>query len=234
MSKRFHLLWIVLLLSLLRQSSQAQDSPAWATLDKILHNYIGNIAFKGHMQLSLANDPSRVIEEMVASYLLAGHNMDCKLGYMEVIGTPDYFMTVDNRSRFIFITSANQTGEGAGLMDFTAFKKALQAEDVIIQLDSAGEKPHLAIDFKDDPQLKSCVLYYDPTSYVLDHASFECWDDAEPDNTDKIKLLKISYSAYRKPSAEEVNAIGRKVLTVDGGEVIPQASYQNYRIVSQL
>lgn len=234
MSRRLYIFWTAILLSAIYQPSQAQTTPAWAMLDKILYTYSGDIAFQGHMQLSLARDPSRVIEELPASYLVAGSNMDCRLGYVEMIGTPEYFMTVDNHSRSIFITGAEKKKEKRGLIDFTAFKQKLITADATLQLDSTGENPFLLIGFKDDPQMKSCKLYYNPLTYEIDHATFEFWDEADPDDTGQIKLLNISYSGYRKPSGEEVKAITRKILTIEGRKIVPEARYRDYRIISQL
>jgi hypothetical protein len=150
-----------------------------------------------------------------------------------MIRTRKYTLTVNNHYKTIFIARSGDESGKVNFFDFNELRKLLQADSAIITVGNVLTERMLSVTLNNDPRIKRYEIFYSPVTYLISHLSILVRDENKPDDTAEMKLVKVYYSAYRKPVAKRGNYT-EKIIRVQGKRLIPAEKYKNYQIISQL
>ncbi|WEK34073.1 MAG: hypothetical protein P0Y53_16420 [Candidatus Pseudobacter hemicellulosilyticus] len=125
---------------------------------------------------------------------------------------------------------------GAGLLPLEQLMEDSAAFRITATVKDTGKERMLSIQHELMPEIRSCVIYYDPATYTIRKTEVEWWKfmrGTTQFNGEAVWFSEISYDTNRL-EAPDIGRDIRKIVKVDGNTVVAAEKYASYEIIAQL
>jgi len=176
-------------------------------------------------------------EETSFEFVRTGDGTYSRLHYLQNFQTADVMVQLDTVNHFVSVSDRIDVSPvETRLFPFESMLSDTASFRLMVEVTTSKGQYILNIQNEMIPEIKTCRLFYDPRTYVIQSAEIEWWKDAirdESTSNDRCWLTRIEYNNLAGSSVnirEKVNGI---LLTSDTSvQLRPQ--YNNYKLYSRL
>jgi hypothetical protein len=93
-----------------------------------------------------------------------------------------------------------------------------------------GDRPAIEIFNDYQPEIKSCVLMYDPQNYIIRQAVIQWWK--QPGSIENREYYRtVTDYQYNTAAAINIDELLRSIVTVNRKKVEVNSAYEGYQVV---
>ncbi|MBW7893162.1 MAG: hypothetical protein H3C48_19525 [Chitinophagaceae bacterium] len=152
-----------------------------------------------------------------------------RLDYIKQISNESISVRLDTVNKYLWVGKPDKEmlrKYRKGMLPFSG----LTADSSFFKVVSLpGDKPAIEIFNDYQPEIKSCVLMYDPQNYIIQQAIIQWWKQpGSPDNNEYYKTV-IDYQ-YNAAASRNIDELLGSVVTVRRKKVEVNPFYADYRL----
>lgn len=152
-----------------------------------------------------------------------------RLDYIQQIGNENIWVQLDTVNKYLWVGKPDKETlrkQRKGVLPFGD----LMADSSFFKIVSLpGDKPAIEIFNDYQPEIKSCVLMYDPQNYIIQQAIIQWWKQpGSPDNREYYKTV-IDYQ-YHTAASVNIDELLGSVVTLRKKKIEVNPAYADYRL----